>query len=69
MQRHPFRGRRDLGAHILGAVAKQAADTLRLANHIFSGAHAAVLGCGVLTRDACRYRSCFPSVAVVAPER
>lgn len=34
----------------------------------FIGAHAAVIGCGVLTRDARRYRSYFPSVAVVAPE-
>jgi predicted nucleic acid-binding protein len=31
------------------------------------GAHAAVLGCGILTRDARRYRSYFPRVEVIAP--
>ena len=31
------------------------------------GAHAAVLGCGVLTRDAGRYRTYFPTVPVIAP--
>ncbi len=34
----------------------------------FIGARAAVLGCGILTRDARRYRSYFPRVAVVAPK-
>lgn len=33
----------------------------------FIGAHAAVLGCAILTRDARRYRSYFPRVALVAP--
>jgi predicted nucleic acid-binding protein len=33
----------------------------------FIGAHAAVSGCGVLTRDARRYRSYFPTVTVIAP--
>jgi predicted nucleic acid-binding protein len=33
----------------------------------FIGAHAAVAGCGVLTRDARRYRTYFPTVALVAP--
>ena len=31
------------------------------------GAHAAVLGCGILTRDARRYRNYFPRVEVIAP--
>lgn len=31
------------------------------------GAHAAVLGAALLTRDAARYRSYFPSVQVIAP--
>jgi predicted nucleic acid-binding protein len=31
------------------------------------GAHAAVLGCGILTRDARRYRKYFPRVALVTP--
>ena len=33
----------------------------------FIGAHAAVLGCGILTRDVRRYRSYFPGVPLVAP--
>lgn len=32
------------------------------------GAHAAVLGCGILTRDPRRYRSYFPRVPLVAPQ-
>jgi len=32
------------------------------------GAHAAVLGCGILTRDDRRYRHYFPRVAVIAPQ-
>jgi hypothetical protein len=31
------------------------------------GAHAMVLGCGILTRDARRYRSYFPRVPLVTP--
>lgn len=34
----------------------------------FIGAHAAVVGCGILTRDARRYRNYFPRVALVVPE-
>ncbi|RPI57381.1 MAG: PIN domain-containing protein [Lysobacterales bacterium] len=33
----------------------------------FIGAHAAVLGCAILTRNAGRYRSYFPTVELVAP--
>jgi hypothetical protein len=33
----------------------------------FIGAHAAVLGCGILTRDAARYRSYFPTVELLTP--
>lgn len=33
----------------------------------FIGAHAAVLGCGILTRDGRRYRTHFPRVALVVP--
>jgi predicted nucleic acid-binding protein len=33
----------------------------------FIGAHAAVLGCPVMTRDPKRYRSYFPSVQLVTP--
>jgi predicted nucleic acid-binding protein len=34
----------------------------------FIGAHAAVLGCGILTRDGRRYRNYFPRVALVEPD-
>jgi hypothetical protein len=34
----------------------------------FIGAHAAVLGCAILTRDVRRYKNYFPRVALVAPE-
>ncbi len=33
----------------------------------FVGAHAAVLGCPILTRDARRYRKYFPSVLLLTP--
>ena len=33
----------------------------------FIGAHAAVLGCGILTRDARRYRD-FPAVPLLLPD-
>lgn len=34
----------------------------------FIGAHAAVAGCSILTRDAQRYRNYFPRVPLVTPE-
>ena len=34
---------------------------------LFIGAHAAVLGCAILTRDAARYRSFFPTVELLMP--
>ena len=33
----------------------------------FIGAHAAVQGWSLLTRDASRFRTCFPGLAVLAP--
>ena len=35
----------------------------------FIGAQAAVLGCPILTRDANRYQTYFPSVTLIVPER
>jgi len=34
----------------------------------FIGAHAAVLGCAILTRDARRYRGYFPTVSLIVPD-
>jgi predicted nucleic acid-binding protein len=34
----------------------------------FIGAHAAVLGCPILTRDTRRYAAYFPGVRLIAPE-
>ena len=34
----------------------------------FIGAHAAVLSCSILTRDARRYRNYFPTVQLLTPE-
>lgn len=34
----------------------------------FIGAHAAVLGCPILTRDGRRYRGYFPSVDLITPD-
>jgi len=33
----------------------------------FIGAHAAVAGCALLTRDVARYRTYFPSVQLISP--
>ena len=33
----------------------------------FIGAHAAVLDCPILTRDAARYRTYFPTVELLTP--
>jgi predicted nucleic acid-binding protein len=35
----------------------------------YIGAHAAVRGYRLLTRDIARYRTCFPTVELIAPER
>ena len=34
----------------------------------FIGAHAAVLGCGLVTRDTRRYAQTFPTVRLIAPQ-
>ena len=39
----------------------------RVLSDFFIGAHAAVLGCAILTRDAARYRRYFPTVELHTP--
>ncbi|NGY04062.1 type II toxin-antitoxin system VapC family toxin [Solimonas terrae] len=34
----------------------------------FIGAHAAIAGCGILTRDARRYKNYYPTVPLITPE-
>jgi len=41
---------------------------LNVLGNFFIGAHAAVAGLPVLTRDPRRYRTCFPSVKLVTPQ-
>jgi predicted nucleic acid-binding protein len=33
----------------------------------FIGAHAVIADCMLITRDAARYRTCFPGIALIAP--
>ncbi|MGF1614538.1 MAG: type II toxin-antitoxin system VapC family toxin [Gammaproteobacteria bacterium] len=46
---------------------KQGGSKTNVLSDFFIGAQAAVMGCAILTRDTKRYRSYFPSVAVLAP--
>lgn len=46
---------------------KQGGNKHNVLADFFIGAHAAVLGCPLLTRDAQRYRGYFPSVVLITP--
>ncbi len=41
---------------------------LNVLSDFFIGAHAAILGCPLLTRDSSRYRTYFPTVDLITPE-
>lgn len=47
---------------------RQGGQKTNVLGDFFIGAHAAVAGCPVLTRDTRRYASYFPSVALIAPD-
>lgn len=47
---------------------RQGGTKANVLSDLFVGAHAAVLGCAVPTRDARRYRSYFPSVRLISPD-
>lgn len=47
---------------------RQGGAKINVLGDFFIGAHAAVLGYPVLTRDTRRYASYFPSVVLIAPE-
>jgi predicted nucleic acid-binding protein len=46
---------------------KQGGAKTNVLSNFFIGAQAAVMGCAILTRDTRRYRSYFPTVALLAP--
>ncbi len=46
---------------------KQGGEKSNVLSDFFIGAQAAVMDCPILTRDTRRYRSYFPTVALVAP--
>ena len=49
------------------AYRRTAGSRQQLLPDFFVGAHAAVVGCPLLTRDARRYRTYFPSVQLMSP--
>lgn len=46
---------------------RQGGTKTNLLADFFIGAHAAVMRCGILTRDGRRYRTYFPGVSLVIP--
>ncbi len=46
---------------------KRGGSKLQVLPDFFIGAHATVEGGSLLTRDASRFRTCFPTLEVVAP--
>ena len=46
---------------------RQGGQKMNVLADFFIGAHAAVLGCSLLTRDAQRYRHYFPGVELITP--
>ena len=48
-------------------LARRVTQGARVVADFLIGAHAMVLGCGILTRDARRYRKYFPRVKLVTP--
>jgi predicted nucleic acid-binding protein len=48
---------------------KQGGAKTNVLSDFFIGAQAAVVGCAILTRDTRRYRSYFPTVALLAPPK
>jgi predicted nucleic acid-binding protein len=48
---------------------KQSGAKTNVLSDFFIGAQAAVMGCAILTRDTRRYRSYFPTVALLPPPK
>jgi predicted nucleic acid-binding protein len=56
-----------LAGHIQRRYRQRSGPRQSLLPDFFIGAHAMVLGCGILTRDPRRFRSYFPRVPLVTP--
>ena len=56
-----------LAAKAYAEYRKRGGSRLSVLPAFFIGAHAAVQGRPLLTRDARRFRSCFPGLEVLAP--
>ena len=57
-----------LAGHVYRAYRKKGGGKTGVLPDFFIGAHAAVAHLPLLTRDSGRYRTYFPSLAVIAPE-
>ena len=58
-----------LAAHAFAAYKRRGGAKLNVLPDFFVGAHAVAAGCALLTRDVARYRTYFPRVELVAPQR
>ena len=56
-----------LAAKAFARYRKRGGNKLQVLHDFFLGAHAAVEDWPLLTRDASRFRTCFPTLQVVAP--
>ena len=65
--REPGRGALYLAGRARSLYRRRGGTRSGLLSDFMIGAHAADLGCPVLTRDATRFRSCFPKLQLITP--
>jgi predicted nucleic acid-binding protein len=65
--REPPRAALFLAGHAFREYRRAGGTRTGVLSDFFIGAHAAVLGCGIITRDAAPYRTYFPSVELLTP--
>jgi len=65
--REPPRAALFLAGHAFREYRRAGGNRTGVLSDFFIGAHAAVLGCAVLTRDPARYRTYFPTVELHTP--
>ena len=58
-----------LAGKVFLAYRRRQGSKQRVLPDIYIGAHAAVKGYSILTRDSARYRSYFPTVPLISPAR